>query len=67
MFLQDELAQADKHTISALRDFYRYGAAQERMEEAGGRREERQNLLQQLGQMPQTPSVSTGGLTPQAR
>ena len=62
-----ELAKLDETQITALRDFFRYGTAYQRTEGAGERREERQNLLQQLGRMPQTPSVSTGGLTPQAR
>jgi hypothetical protein len=62
-----ELAKLDQTQITALRDFLRYGTAEQRTRGAGQRREERQNLLQQLGRLPQTPSVSSGGLTPQAR
>jgi hypothetical protein len=62
-----ELAKLDQTQITALRDFLRYGTAEQRTRGAGQRREERQNLLQQLGRLPQTPSVSPGGLTPQAR
>jgi hypothetical protein len=62
-----ELAKLDQTQITALRDFLRYGTAEQRTRGAGQRREERQNLLQQLGRLPQTPSVSPGGLTPQVR
>ena len=63
MQIQDELAQADATQIKAVRDFYRYGTAQQRAEDAGGRREERHNLLARLGQ----PRPGQTGLTPSAR
>ena len=63
MLIQDELAQADATQIKAVRDFYRYGTAQQRAEDAGGRREERHNLLARLGQ----PRPGQAGLTPPAR
>ena len=63
MQIQDELAQADATQIKAVRDFYRYGTAQQRAEDAGGRREERHNLLARLGQ----PRPGQAGLTPPAR
>ena len=63
MQIQDELAHADATQIKAVRDFYRYGTAQQRAEDAGGRREERHNLLARLGQ----PRPGQTGVTPSAR
>jgi len=63
MQIQDELSQADATQIKAIRDFYRYGTAQQRAENASNRREERRNLLTRLGR----PRPGQAGLTPSAR
>jgi len=58
--VSSELQKVDATDISKLRDFLRYGTAEQRTTQTGERRQQRQNLLQTLGRA----IPGQAGLTP---
>jgi len=58
--VSSELQKVDATEISKLRDFLRYGTAEQRTTQTGERRQQRQNLLQTLGRA----RPGQAGLTP---